>query len=103
MASTFIQNISLDAENNAEYIEGIEHVGAYFVIIRCKNDKGTHSIFHIAASKLGQSRVKRTVSVAGESGEELTILWPADSQPILRFESNSFIPKKAQSYNLKII
>lgn len=91
----------MNASNDAEYIDGIEHVGSYLVIIKCERPSGTHAIFHLAASKNGQSRVKRTVSAPGESGEELTILWPPDSRPILTFES--VIPDTTQSYNLKVL
>ena len=87
MASIFTLNIDLDFEKDAEYIDGIEHVGAYLVIIKCEDPKGTHAIFHLAASDQGQSRVRASVSVPGSCGEELIILWPAASQPILTFDS----------------
>jgi hypothetical protein len=103
MASTFTLNINLSTETDAEYIEGIEHVGAYLVIVKCEDPKGTHAIFHLAASQGGQSRVKAAISVPGSNGEELVILWPSESQPILTFDSKLSIPTEPQSYNLKVI
>jgi hypothetical protein len=102
MSTTNILNITLSRDDYADYIESLDHIGAFMIIIRCENLSGTNAIFHISASQFGQSRVKRTVSSPGSLGEELSIEWPDNSKPILRYESPKTAPIEEISYNLKI-
>lgn len=101
MASIFSTMVTIDAKNKGGHIDGVDHTGAYLIIVKCDNPSGTHAIFHLAASAEGQCRIKKTVSVPGADGEQLQILWPDESRPMLVYED--LLPLKPQSYNLKII
>lgn len=83
-------------------IDVCEHIGCYQVKVQCEDEEGANGIFHIASSKNGQRIVKRTVSTSGENGEQLMIVWPRSSAPILCYEDDVNAPERDMVYHLKI-
>jgi len=102
MAAIYTTNLTLSKESGA-YIDCCAEIGAYIVIVKAELQDGAHAIFEIASSFDGQKRVKRNVSVAGSNGEQVLIVWPSDSKPILTFETDENAPDEKLHYNLKII
>jgi hypothetical protein len=102
MAATWTINLTLSPDSSG-YIDCCNHVGAYIIIVRCETPEGSHAIFNIASASDGQKRVKRTVGVAGDEGEQLLIVWPEDSCPILCYETDELAPKESRHYNVKVI
>lgn len=102
MAATWTINLTLNKDSSG-FIDCCNTVGAYIIIVRCETPEGSHAIFNIASSSDGQKRVKKTVGVAGDNGEQLLIVWPEDSPPILCYESDEHAPDEDRHYNVKVI
>ena len=102
MAATWTINLTLNPESSA-FIDCCNNLGAYIIIVRAELPEGSHAIFNIASSNDGQKRVKKTVGVAGDNGEQLLIVWPEDSPPILTYESDEHAPPEDRHYNVKVI
>jgi len=104
MAAIFTTNITLSPENEfSAFVEFCNPVGAYILIVRSEIPEGSHAVFHIASSNDGQKRVKRTVWVGGNNGEQLHMVWPDEDSPILCYESDVHAPLEERHYNVKII
>jgi len=101
MAATWSMNLSLK-KDEGQFIDVCEKIGCFQVKVQCEYDEGANAIFHIASSKNGQRVVKRTVSTSGENGEQLMIVWPKKSAPILVYENDDYAPEKEMVYHLKI-
>ena len=105
MAATITLNLTLNKDNDyASFIDVVPYVGVYIVIIKSELTDGCHAIFHIASSSNGQKQIKKTVCVAGNYSETLSIVWPSESHPILCYSNDQQNPPHGDyHYNLKII
>ena len=104
MAATWTTNVTLNKKGEFYgYIDCCNSVGAYVVIVKSEKPKGGNAIFNIASANDGQKRIKRIVSVPGNNGEQLCIVWPENSCPILYYESDHFAPDEEMHYNVKVL
>ena len=104
MAATYTTNLTLSPENEfSAFVECCNPVGAYILIVRSEIPEGSHAVFHIASANDGQKKVKKTVSVAGNNGEQLHVVWPDDCHPVLCYETEEHAPEEERHYNCKVI
>lgn len=102
MTSIYTDNITLNREIYADYIDFCEEIGAYVIVVRSERRLGTYATFHICGGGKNKS-IKRVTSVSGADGEELMITWPNKSKPILTYEDPDNCPIEDRHYNLKIM
>ncbi len=104
MAAIRTTNVTLNPENEfCDFIECCETIGAFLVIVKSEISEGCHAIFHIASANDGQKSVKRTVSVSGNNGEQLHIIWPEDTNPVLTYLNTAHGPQESRHFNIKVI
>lgn len=97
-----IMNVALSREISG-YLEICGRQGAYVIVVNSENSLGSAAIFAIGSANGSEKRIKRLLSIPGNNGEELTIVWMDNDYPILCYDQDDIAPEYEMHYNVKIV